>query len=69
MNYRMIEKDGLFRVMEKPTEMIIASLPTKEEARKFLRHLNFGGGFDGFTPAFMRQKYFFSNDGKLVVRV
>lgn len=25
---------------------------TKEDAKKFSRHLNLGGGFDGWTPVF-----------------
>lgn len=29
---------------------------TKEDAKKFSRHLNLGGGFDGWTPDFFRVK-------------
>lgn len=30
----------------------IKSFMVKEEAKKFSRHLNLGGGFDGWTPVF-----------------
>jgi hypothetical protein len=31
---------------------VIKTSVKKDEGRSLLRHLNMGGGFDGFTPAF-----------------
>jgi hypothetical protein len=68
MNYKMIEDENGFTVFEKPTNQVINRVfKDKEAARVFLRHLNLGGGFDGWTPAFMQQKYFFDAEEKLVV--
>jgi hypothetical protein len=69
MNYKIIEKAGKFSVMEKPTEQSVGKFENREEAREFLRHLNFGGGFDGWTPTFMMKKYFFDKGGKVVLSV
>lgn len=69
MNYKIIESDKKYSVLEKQTDQVIALFDSKEEARKVLRHLNFGGGFDGFTPSFMKKKYFYNGSGKLVILV
>ena len=39
-------------VVETKTNQIIASGITPAEAKAMVRHLNFGGGFDGNTPSF-----------------
>ena len=39
-------------VIEKSTNQVIRSFDNKADAKKFLRHMNFGGGFDGWTPEF-----------------
>lgn len=43
-------------VIEVNTGQSIKSGLTVDKARELCRHLNFGGGFDGFTPAFFLQK-------------
>jgi hypothetical protein len=43
-------------VVETGTQQIMKSDMTKDEAKTLCRHLNFGGGFDGFTPNFFLQK-------------
>jgi hypothetical protein len=45
----------LYEVVEANTNQIIRSNLTQGEAKALCRHLNFGGGFDGFTPAFFLQ--------------
>ena len=52
MKYTVSEIGGLFCVLEKQTEHIIQSFYDEKEAKKLMRHLNFGGGFDGWTPSF-----------------
>lgn len=39
-------------VVETKTNQIIASSVPMPEAKAMVRHLNFGGGFDGNTPSF-----------------
>ena len=60
MNYNLIEgKDkSMYDVFETTTNQVIKSFPGNKfsEARAFMRHLNLGGGFDGFTPTFFLKK-------------
>jgi len=60
MNYNLVEgKDKLnYDVLEEATNQVIDSFPGDKfkEARAFMRHLNLGGGFDGFTPTFILKK-------------
>lgn len=56
-NYKLFEKDGLFSIIETKTEHIIKKFDNKEIARQFMRSLNFGSGFDGWTPQFMIIKF------------
>jgi hypothetical protein len=53
MNYKMLNDLGTYKVLEVATEQSVGSFETQTEARKFLRHLNLGGGFDGWSPAFV----------------
>jgi hypothetical protein len=54
-NYKMTEmvgNEGVYSIYEVPTEQVIKTFNDKKEARAFLRHLNLGGGFDGWSPSF-----------------
>jgi uncharacterized FlaG/YvyC family protein len=57
MNYNLVEgkNKSMYDVLETTTNQVIKSFPGDKflEARKFMRHLNLGGGFDGFTPSFL----------------
>lgn len=57
MNYKLIEKSDLYQIFETKTSQVIESFSDKEKARKYLRYLNLGGSFDGFTPSFMLKKF------------
>lgn len=48
--------NGVHQVLETATEQIIKDFSDKTECRKFMRHLNLGGGFDGNTPSFFLKK-------------
>jgi hypothetical protein len=50
--YKMIEDNNTFGIYEIATEQVIKTFRDKTEARAFLRHLNLGGGFNGWTPTF-----------------
>ena len=56
MNYNLVEgKDkSMYDVLEETTNQVIKSFPGDKflEARAFMRHLNLGGGFDGWSPTF-----------------
>ena len=53
VDYKVIEKDGKFHIEERATEYIIRSFNTREDAKKYMKFLNLGGGFAGFTPSFI----------------
>ena len=48
----MIDVNGVWKIIETPTEHTIAEFKSKDEAKKYMRNLNFGAVFDGWTPAF-----------------
>ena len=58
MNY-YIEKDetsNSWKVIERPTQQTIKENLIHQEAKRFLRHYNLGGGFDGWSPTFLLKK-------------
>lgn len=52
MNYKLKVENGV-SVIETATEQVIKKFPNMDEARKFMRHLNLGGAFDGWSPSFI----------------
>lgn len=52
INYKVISNKNEFCVLETQTNLIINKFNNNKDARNLVRHLNFGGGFDGFTPTF-----------------
>lgn len=58
MNYKIKEVNKEeFEVLETQTNQTVKKFNTYQEAKKFLRHLNLGGGFDGWTPTFVLKKF------------
>jgi len=55
MNYRVVEGAN-YTVIETATEQIIRTFNTLKEAKSFMRFLNLGGSFDGWTPRFILKK-------------
>jgi hypothetical protein len=47
-------------ILETKTDQIVLSGLGMRKAKEMVRHLNFGGGFDGFTPSFFLAKTKFS---------
>ena len=47
------ESEKEYRIREVETEQIIKTGLTLEKAKKMKRFLNFGGGFNGYTPSFI----------------
>jgi hypothetical protein len=52
----------LHEVVETNTGQTIKSNLTQAVAKALCRHLNFGGGFDGLTPAFFLEKITQTNE-------
>lgn len=53
MNYKTVKhSNGKYVVVETQTDQIMKVCDTNDEARKLMKHLNLGGGFDGFSPNF-----------------
>jgi hypothetical protein len=51
------ENAGVFEIIERGSDLVVASRKSNEEARKLARSLNLGAGFNGFTPPFFTLKY------------
>jgi hypothetical protein len=60
MVYNLVEGQdkSKYDVLEETTGQVIKSFAGDRfsEARAFMRHLNLGGGFDGWTPTFLLKK-------------
>lgn len=50
--YEVVRGDGGFSIIETPTKQVIKKEMKNYDAEKLKHHLNRGGGFDGYTPAF-----------------
>ena len=57
MNYKVEQtSDKRFAVKETRTEQIIESFKTQKEARDFMKRLNLGYAFDGWSPTFVLRR-------------
>lgn len=56
MNYNLKSTNNKHSIIETFTDFEMKTFTDFEEAKKFLRHLNLGGAFDGNTPAFFMKK-------------
>ena len=52
MSYRVQYEDKIHAIIEKATELTVASYESKKDAKDACRNLNLGSGFNGITPAF-----------------
>lgn len=61
MVYNLVEGQdkSMYDIVETSTDQVIKSFPGDKflEARSFMRHLNLGGGFDGWTPTFFCKNF------------
>ena len=58
--YKLIdlEDEGLYCIIEVPTDRIIMASDTQEVAEKYVNSMNKGSGFNGWTPLFFVQNDF-----------
>lgn len=52
-HYEVVKQDSLYKCREKATNHILRSYPDKVSAESMCEFWNNGGGFCGFTPAFI----------------
>lgn len=59
MNYKLVASadKSNYDVFETATEQVIGSFADQKDARYFMRQLNLGGGFDGWTPSFFLKDF------------
>jgi hypothetical protein len=58
LNYEIKKNGEVWDLHETRTDQVIGSYETPKLAQVSKTHFNRGNGFDGWTPAFMFQKYF-----------
>ena len=57
MNYKLVNQPGhFFDVLETTTNQTVKTFMSLKDAKDFMRHLNLGGAFDGWTPHFFLKK-------------
>jgi len=56
MNYKIVQMNNKWAVIEIRTELIINYYTTRDAARKVVRRLNLGAGFNGWSPPFFTKK-------------
>ena len=56
VNYKVQKSNDMYEVLETETGNVIEDGLTSNQAKDLCRHLNFGGGFDGWTPGFFNEK-------------
>lgn len=52
MNYKLIQNNSVWEIFEIETKQVIKKYTCFSKAKKKIKHLNLGGGFDGYTPTF-----------------
>ncbi len=58
MNYKIMKSGEVWNLLETRTEQVIGTYKTSQDAQVAKTNFNRGYGFDGWTPAFMLEKYF-----------
>lgn len=56
MNYEIKKNGKLWEIYETRTKQVVKTCSSSTKAQILKTHLNCGGGFDSWTPAFMLQK-------------
>jgi len=57
MLYKTVKNEDSYEVLETQTYHVVAKGLHEHEAKKLCKNLNYGGGFDGFTPDFFMQDF------------
>lgn len=53
INYKIVKDNKKFLIKELKTDKFVILANNEHEAKKWVQHLNMGGGFDGETPNFI----------------
>ena len=62
VDYKVVKDETNYKIVEATTGHVVNTAITEQDARKFAREWNLGGGFAGWTPAFFLEKNVFSVD-------
>jgi hypothetical protein len=62
VDYKVVKDKEQYKIIESTTGHVVNTAITEQDARKFARTWNLGGGFAGWTPAFFLEKNVFSVD-------
>jgi hypothetical protein len=62
LNYIVEASTTSYEVVETSTQQVIRTYNAYKEAKEFMRYLNLGGAFDGWTPTFMLKKFTISKE-------
>lgn len=57
MAYIVQQSKGCFEIIEKNSDLVVATRSVKTDAVNLCRTLNLGSGFDGHTPIFFTAVY------------
>lgn len=68
INYKITKNGEVWDLLETQTEQLIRTYKTAQDAQVAKTDFNRGQGFDGWTPSFMLQKYFVSQEKKSRIR-
>lgn len=66
MAYTVQQGKDCFEIVEKDSELVVATRSVKTDALNLCRSLNLGSGFDGHTPIFFTAVYTDSAKGDVV---
>ena len=58
-NYFIKKQENKYHIMENATDQSVMTFDSYDAAKKQVKHLNSGGGFDGWTPAYLLQRFAF----------
>tara|TARA_R110000851_G_scaffold141324_2_gene279152 strand:- start:2422 stop:2613 length:192 start_codon:yes stop_codon:yes gene_type:complete len=53
MKYKTVRRNRKYCILEVDTDQILACFKTQDIANNNMNYLNYGGGFDGWTPEFL----------------
>jgi hypothetical protein len=62
MSYRVHEENGIFKIIEKDSDLVVQVKKSKDDATKLCRTLNLGSGFDGWTPPFFAAEFYIQKE-------
>lgn len=63
VNYKVVKENSSYNIVETQTDQVVKTFNNQEDAKKLMKQLNLGGGFDGWTPTFFTKNLQNSSQG------